>query len=69
MRRLAAALRAAEQQADAVAEVLWPGPIGAPGVKWGREAQAEAEAAVAAAKRRWADAQPRDAIVVAPRKE
>ena len=52
-RRLAAALREAERQADLVAEVLAPGPFGPPAIKWPRETQVAAEQAVEAAKQRW----------------
>ena len=55
-RRVLAALREAERQADLVAEVLVPGPFGPPAMKWPRETQAAAERAVEVARRRWAQA-------------
>jgi hypothetical protein len=54
-RRLLAALREVERQADVVAEILVPGPLGPAGAKWpSRDAQAAAAQAVHDAKRRWA---------------
>ena len=53
-RRLLAALHKVERQADLVAEVLAPGPLGPPAIKWPRETQEAAEQAVEAAKQRWA---------------
>ena len=64
LRRLGAALREAERQADVVAEILAPGPLGPPAVKWSRETQLDAEEAVRAAKRRWAQTQPHGAACV-----
>jgi hypothetical protein len=53
-RRMLAALRNVERQADLVAEILAPGPLGPPSIKWPRETQEAAEQAVEAAKQRWA---------------
>jgi len=55
-RRLGAALREAERQADLVAEIIAPGPLGAPSIKWPRDTQVAAERAVEAAKSRWLQA-------------
>lgn len=55
-RRLLAALRNIERQADQVAEILAPGPLGPPAIKYPRETQEAAEQAVEAAKQRWAQA-------------
>jgi hypothetical protein len=53
-RRVLAALREAERQADLVAEVLAPGPFGPPAMKsWSRETQEAAAQSVEAARRRW----------------
>jgi hypothetical protein len=55
-RRVLATLHKIERQADLVAEILAPGPLGPPAIKWPRETQDAAEQAVEAAKRRWAQA-------------